>query len=231
MDKKKPIIALIPQMFPGTDNILTRPGYMTETLAAGGLPLLLPPLEEEADIRRVIHETDGLLVPGGQDVDPVLYGEERIPACGEPQPWRDRMEQTAIRAALEEGKPIFAICRGFQILNVTLGGDMYQDIPGHSMEQPTNRAWHSVRVEKDSPLYRLLGQEEIGVNSCHHQAVRRIGAGLKVMASAPDGIAEAFWMPEHPFVWGVQWHPELFYGADPNHRRLFEAFVDACRKK
>ncbi len=233
----KPMIVVIPQLFPGSDNILTRPGYMTEVQVAGGMPLLAPPTEKDEDILQLIEMADGLLVPGGQDVDPAMYGEERLPECGEPQGWRDRMEQKAILKALELNKPIFAICRGFQILNVVLGGDLYQDIPTqydttieHSMPQPSDRLWHEVNVVPDSPLYDLLGQDSFAVNSCHHQAVRRLGKGLTVMATAPDGITEAYWMPDKPFVWGVQWHPERLGETEQNHRKLFEAFIEACRK-
>ncbi len=232
-----PLILLIPQIFPGSDNILTRPGYMTEVQAAGGIPVLMPPTEDQQVIADLISRADGLLVPGGQDVHPSAYGEEVLPACGLTQEWRDRMEFLALEAAMEAGKPVFCICRGIQTLNVYLGGSLFQDIPTqyettivHSMEKPTNRHWHDVTIGKDTPLYELLKQDVIGVNSCHHQAIRRLGKGLQVMAEAPDGIIEAVWMPDRPFVWGVQWHQELFCGEDPNHRKLFEAFVEACRK-
>ena len=234
---KKPLIGVIPQIYPGSDNIVTRPGYMTEILESGGLPLLLPPTTEEEDLSQLIAMTDGLLLTGGQDVDPARYGEEKLPECGEPQDWRDAMEQLAVTVALKMNKPVFAICRGIQALNVALGGSLYQDIPTqygreiiHSMEKPTNRHWHNVDLVEGSPIHELLQQKTIGVNSCHHQGIRRLGDGLEVMATAPDGIIEAVYLPDMPFVWGVQWHPELFYGADPNHRKLFEAFVEACRK-
>ena len=237
MKDQKPLIAVIPQLFPGSENILTRPGYMTEIQAAGGLPVLLPPTEDEDDIRRLLSQVDGLLVPGGQDVEPFYYGEETLPACGDVQPWRDRMEFKSLKIALELDLPILCICRGHQVLNVFLGGSLYQDIPSqmdfsiiHSMTPPTGRIWHEVTVARGTPLYDLWKQEKVGVNSCHHQGIKRLGDGLAVMATAPDGIIEAVYMPDKRFVWGIQWHPEVFYGSDPNHRVLFEAFVEACRK-
>ena len=236
MKDQKPLIAVIPQIYPGSDNIVTRPGYMTEIQAAGGLPVLLPPTEDEADLRVLLSQVDGLLVTGGQDLEPSLYGEETLPACGMIQPWRDRMEQHAILTALSLDLPIFCICRGIQSLNVTLGGTLYQDIPSqtpfsiiHSMTSPTGRIWHEVSVVPGTPLFDLWGKTTVGVNSCHHQGIKRLGSGLTVMATAPDGIIEGVYMPDKRFVWGVQWHPELFYGSDPNHRALFEAFVAACR--
>ena len=236
MNERKPRIAVIPQIYPGSDNIVTRPGYMTEILAAGGLPMLLPPTEDIEDLKALLSSVDGLLMTGGQDLEPALYGEATLPSCGMTQPWRDRMEMLALEVALELDLPVFCICRGFQTLNVYLGGSLYQDIPSqkdfsiiHSMPQPTNRIWHQVSVKEGTPLYDLWQEPVVGVNSCHHQGVKRLGEGLAVMAEAPDGIIESFYMPDKRFVWGVQWHPELFYGADPHHRALFEAFVAACR--
>ena len=233
---KKPLIAVIPQIYPGSENIVTRPGYMTEIQAAGGLPVLLPPTEDEDDLRALLSVADGLLMTGGQDVEPFYYGEETLPVCGDIQPWRDRMEFKALKIALDLDLPILCICRGFQTLNVFLGGSLYQDISSqkefsivHSMTPPNGRVWHEVSVVPGTPLFDLWKESVVGVNSCHHQGVKVLGNGLSVMAAAPDGIVESFYMPDKRFVWGVQWHPETFYGSDPHHRAVFEAFVEACQ--
>lgn len=140
--------------------------------------------------------------------------------------------------ALEADKAVLGICRGIQFLNVGLGGTLYQDIPTevetkeeHRQKPPYDMPSHRVRLESGSPLARLLCKEEMEVNSCHHQAVKGVADGLRVMATAPDGLVEAVWMPDRRFVWAVQWHPEFFDGKNEDNNRIFEAFVRAAGEK
>ena len=160
------------------------------------------------------------------------------PTCGELCPARDTLEQELLNRALEQDKPILGICRGLQILNVTLGGTLYQDLPTehpseieHSMKPPYDQAAHTVRILPDTPLAALLQKQELGVNSCHHQAIRSLAPSLVEMARSTDDLIEAMYLPGKTFVWGVQWHPELSFRTDEDSRKMFMALVTAVIKK
>ena len=160
------------------------------------------------------------------------------PTCGELCPARDTLERELLNRALEQDKPILGICRGLQILNVTLGGTLYQDLPtehppeiSHSMKPPYDRAAHTVRILPDTPLAALLQKPELGVNSCHHQAIKTLAPGLVEMARSTDGLIEAVYLPGKTFVWAVQWHPELSLHAGEASRKMFIALVTAVIKK
>ena len=183
---------------------------------------------------------DGLLLTGGDDVDPALFGEPPHPAYEPAEPGRDAFELALIAQALAADLPVFAICRGLQVLNVAAGGTLIQDIPtepgrfeSHSLGPPTRIA-HPVAVVAGSRLAGLLGGRASGgfcdVNSRHHQAIRTLGSGLTVTATAPDGIVEGVESPAHRFCVGVQWHPESFYRTG-EFGALFRGFVEACRTK
>ena len=151
-------------------------------------------------------------------------------------PQRDSMESVLLDLALAEDLPVFGICRGLQFLNVHLGGTLFQDLPSqhpsavsHRQMPPYDLPSHSVSLS--GPLARLLGAQRLEVNSCHHQAVRELAAGLEGMAVSEDGLTEAVCMPSRTFVWAVQWHPEFFGIADAASAKLFEAFVEACRQR
>ncbi len=213
--------------------------YIRALIATGATPLMIPPGLDTAALEALCGRLDGLLLTGGADIDPALYGEPRMPECGEIEPERDVMELALTRMALERDLPTFGICRGMQTLNVACGGALYQDIATQRPESlthpqsdlPRNHLAHTVVVERDSRLHALLGVEELRVNSLHHQAVSRPGEGARIVAWAPDGIAEALELPDHRFVVAVQYHPEELVETDALSRRLFAAFTEACRQR
>jgi putative glutamine amidotransferase len=209
--------------------------YLESVLKAGGLPLIVPYVEDAESIRRIAERIDGLLLTGGGDIDPAWFGEEPIPGLGWIDPKRDHLEICLVRRMLEENKPILAICRGCQILNVAAGGDMFQDLYGqregllqHRQKAPRFHLSHSVEVAEGSLLHRIAGSSAIKVNSFHHQAVRKVAPGFIACATAKDGVIEGVESVRHPFVLGVQWHPEHLSATDDVSRRLFEAFVRAA---
>lgn len=208
---------------------------------AGGVPWLIPLLEHEEDLRAIYDRLDGILIPGGADVDPSMYGEARHEACETSDPPRDRVELQLIRWALEDGKPVLGICRGIQLINLAAGGTLYQDlaaqlegsakhdyfpVQGYERDALT----HDVVIEEGSRLAEIFGAGLLRVNSMHHQAVKQLGDGLVVTArSADDDVIEGIEVPEHPFMVGVQWHPEALAVTDENTRVLFEQFIAAAR--
>ena len=214
--------------------------YIRAVQDAGGIPLLLPP-HLGADVRAALWERlDGLVLTGGGDIDPDRFGEPRHPKTDDIAPARDELELDLTRRALDEDVPLFAICRGIQILNVALGGTLLQDLPSerpsasaHSQREPRHEATHAVKVMGEGTrLGRVLGSLEVQVNSMHHQAIDQLGFGLREVAWAPDGIIEGVELPgDDRFVLGVQWHPEELVGHDQGARNLFSAIVDAARRR
>ena len=208
---------------------------------AGGVPWLIPLLEHEDDLRPIYERLDGILIPGGADVDPGAYGEERHECCEVSDPPRDRVELQLIRWAMEDGKPVLGICRGIQLINLAAGGTLYQDLaaqlpgsikhdyfPGQGFER--DALTHDIVIEDGSRLADVFGAGRIAVNSMHHQAIKRLGAGLVVAArSVDDDVIEAVELPRHPFMVGVQWHPEALAVSDATTRVLFDQFVEAAR--
>ena len=168
---------------------------------------------------------DGLLLPGGSDVDPALFGAPRDPKIGDPDRERDKLETALLREALYRDLPVLAICRGRQLLNVAQGGTLLQDVEGHRC--PDELEVHPIAIADGSKLRSILEVEEFVVNSRHHQCVDRVASGLVVVAKAPDGVVEALELPGRRFVLAVQWHPED--RMDRLDARLFEAFRDAAR--
>lgn len=186
-------------------------------------------------ISQLLDEVQGILLTGGHDVDPKIYGEEPIPKCGAACVERDSMEKELLDQALERDMPVLGICRGIQFMNAYLGGTLYQDLPTqfdskveHHMSPPYDVPVHSVSVLEDSALYKLLNTDKLAVNSYHHQAIKDKADRLKVMALSEDGLIEAVEMPDKRFVWAVQWHPEFNYLKDENSRKIFEEFVRQC---
>src|SRR5262245_51393169 len=225
----KPVIGITPCSRPDD--------YVESVKRAGAEPLVLANTDDPA---RVLDRVDGLLLTGGLDVDPALYGEAPHPTT-ETAPERDRFEIPLSRAAVERDVPVFAICRGVQVLNVAQGGTLVQDIPSavtsdlqHSITTPKDQIAHAVQVTPGSRLADALTPGlKIGppsVNSRHHQAVNAVAPGFVVSAVSPDGIVEAIERPASTFCVGVQWHPENFWRSG-EFKGLFEAFVDAARRR
>jgi putative glutamine amidotransferase len=209
--------------------------YAAAVRRAGATPRALT-LDEPTD--RVLEGVDGLLLTGGDDVDPAIYGEAPHPTYDVSEPGRDAFEIDLVRRALAADLPVLAICRGLQVLNVALGGTLVQDIPSepaahltHDVAATPTTLAHTVSVMPGSSLAALLGPDETrAVNSRHHQSVRALGQGLVVTASSPDGVIEAAEVPAARFCVGVQWHPENFH-ATGEFDRLFDGFVEACRRR
>lgn len=213
--------------------------FMEAILAQGGMPVMLPLTTDEDVLSGYLEMLDGVLFSGGGDVDPMTFGEYQHPACGAICPLRDEHELTLARLLLERGNlPALGICRGVQVMNIALGGDIYQDLPSeypgtliaHRQKQPAQYAAHPVEVAEGSLLARITGQKHLMVNTLHHQAIRKLGA-WQACATAPDGVIEAAEMKEHPFFLGVQWHPERLYEEDKAAASLFAAFVQACANR
>jgi putative glutamine amidotransferase len=200
--------------------------YLDGVVAAGGVPVLFPPVGEvTADL---LSRVDGLIVAGGADVDPVHYGEQRAPATGPARPDRDHTEHVLIEAALANGVPLLAVCRGMQLLNVVLGGTLYQHVPdvfGTTDHLPKLGTFGRVpvKIAPGSRLSAILGSEA-DVHCHHHQSVDVLAKGLVPVAWAGDGVVEAVELAGPDFVLGVQWHPE----EDGVDRRLFQALVEAA---
>jgi putative glutamine amidotransferase len=211
--------------------------YLNAIQQAGGVPIALPPQLSGRSWERLAAGLDGLLLTGGGDIDPARFGEAPHPTLFDVAPVRDTFEAAAARWALERQVPLLCICRGIQVLNVTLGGSLYQDVGTeprttltHSQTEPRDQPTHKVKVRPGSRLAEVLGADEVEVNSMHHQAIKGLGRGLTAVAWAPDQIVEGVELPDHPgFVLGVQWHPEELIGHSEPARRLFAALVTRAR--
>lgn len=214
--------------------------YLTAVTTAGGVPVVLPPMTPASD--EVLGRLDALLVSGGPDLDPSLYDAPPHPNLGPVERDVDPRERDLVREADALRMPILAICRGMQLVNVSRGGTLWQDLPSewpsdveHRQTQPGTSATHDVSVEPGSLLARTMGIDGKGrsatvpVNSFHHQAIRDLGDGLRVVSHAPDGVIEGIEATDHPFLVGVQWHAESLV-ADDRQLRLFSALVDAARE-
>jgi putative glutamine amidotransferase len=194
--------------------------YVRTLEAAGAMPVVLPPVGEAEDY---LDRLDAICLSGGPDLDPDAYGAcERHAELGPTEPSLDAFELALLTGALERGLPILAICRGAQALNVVCGGTLHQHVPGHRQTDLASRPSHAVEIASRTRLTRIMGARELPVNSFHHQAVDRVGSGLRVVAQAPDGTVEGIEGPG--FVVGVQWHAETLVA----HRSLFQALVAAA---
>ena len=215
--------------------------YVEGVAEAGGVPVVLPPIVGPRAAEALLDGMDGLLLSGGSDLGPLYYGEEPIPELGVTIPERDAFEIALLEHALRRKIPILGICRGMQVLNVALGGTLYQDLPsqmdhmvllGHRQETPKWQPTHEVEVDGGSKVAEILGADELKVNSYHHQAIKELASGLVAVAHAPDGVIEAVESGDLSKRWviGVQWHAEAMRDAGPVHRRLFEAHVSAAER-
>ena len=225
------VVIAMPRMSTDPEPTVAQSKYM-ESLARAGAGMRWVELSDPEQAVQDALTCDGLLLPGGGDMDPKFYGQARIPACGEPNLLRDAAEPLLLRAFLDADKPVLGICRGIQVMNAVLGGDLYQDIKPFE-HLPHNGHWakvHTVTVRRGTLLSRILGQDTVLVNSQHHQAVDRVAPGFTLAALSEDGIVEAIEKPDAGFCLGVQWHPEWLSDADPAMQGLFDAFVNACSK-
>ena len=242
----RPLIVLTTPVAPGGSYNLPQARlnlqYLAAVQAPGGTGMLLTPGHDDEAIRQLVGMAHGLVLTGGEDVDPARYGQEPHPQLGSVSPERDRMEFAALAAALERRIPVLAICRGIQVLNVAMGGTLFQDIPSqlggdilHEQTAPVGDRWHHATVQEGSGLAEIFGVRELFINSFHHQAIDRLAPGLRAVAWAEDGVVEGVEGSEHPWLYGVQWHPERGEAAAPADardpdRRLFWAFVAAARE-
>lgn len=232
----KPVIGLSPLWDNSKESYWMLPGYMKMLEECGAVPLMLPLTNDESVLDQCLSMCSGLLLTGGQDVSPQMYGEETSPHCGEICEERDRMDRRLLISAIGMDIPVLGICRGLQLMNAALGGTLYQDLPSeyqshvnHVMTPPYDRGVHRVSVLSGTPLAVMLGEGEIAVNSYHHQAVKEPASCLKTMAISEDGLIEGMYMPGKRFIVGVQWHPEFAYLTDPRCLNIAKAFVEACR--
>jgi putative glutamine amidotransferase len=211
--------------------------YVRAVQDAGLVPLVVPPTLSTDEARAVVPRVAGLLLTGGEDVDPRCYGADRHPATQRPHLGRDATELALVDAARAHHLPVLAICRGLQLLNVALGGTLVQDLelqrPGgleHARERARSQRVHPVAVVAGSRLARAVGVAQMEVNTLHHQAIDRVAASLCVTARAPDDVVEAVESVDDWWALGVQWHPEeLVHDPQPWDRAIFTAFADACR--
>jgi putative glutamine amidotransferase len=240
---KKPLIGVTTAVREvGTNGFKTLSAY-TAIIAslerAGGLPVMIPVNVSDDTLRGIYQRLDGVLLPGGGDIDPMYFHEERHPATYGIDPLRDNAEVKLAQWAAQDDLPLFGICRGHQVLNVALGGTLIQDIatelPNHQPEDhslpentPRNTRNNRIKVSETSRLAQIIGETDLPVNSLHHQAVKTPAPGFVVTAYAEDGIIEAIEMPDKRFLLSVQWHPEDLSAEDPHMQALFDAFVAAC---
>lgn len=210
--------------------------YVRVLTAAGCTPVLIPLLDDDGRLRIIYERLDGIVFPGGADVAPREYGEEPIDGLIDVQPERDRTELTLARWAFDDDMPTLGICRGQQLLNVALGGTLYQDLIAQGVTtvehsgvdgRPRDRLVHRVRLDPDSRLAQLIDETSMDVNSLHHQAVKNVAPALRVTGTADDGVIEAVESADRRFWIAVQWHPEELPDV-PWARRLFAGFVRAA---
>lgn len=236
---KKPFIGLTPSHDLTTDHLAMNHTYLNAIAHAGAIPLVLPLKASKEDLAAITEQMDGILFIGGPDIHPFRYQEQTHIQCGAASLVRDELELALLSIAMEQKKPILGICRGIQLLNVGLGGTLYQDLKtqwkeefpiAHQQPFKGSVTSHYVDVVPDTLLSSIVKEPKIQVNSFHHQAVKDLAPGLRVSAYAPNQLIEAIELPDYPFFLGVQWHPEILFGNNEAAKKLFVAFVDACRK-
>jgi putative glutamine amidotransferase len=228
----------IPEGLP--HSVVMNQRYYHAAAMAGAAPVLIPLLDEVETLRAIYERMDGILIPGGVDVDPGVFGETPHERLGRIDPARDRVEIQLVKWAVEDGKPVLGLCRGLQVINVALGGTLYQDLDAEYPNAikhdyfPTygfsrNHLAHEVAVQAGSRMRHALTGASVPVNSMHHQGIKVLASALVASATAPDGLIEAVESPNADrFIVGVQWHPEVFELSEPSTGVLFRDFVEAA---
>jgi len=231
-----PVIGITCHQEYSANKLTVNKNYIYAIEKNGALPLVLPDVAALDMVLNHCDIIDGLLLTGGVDVDPRYFGEQPL-GTREITPERDSYEMALTGEFLARDKPIFAICRGLQVLNICAGGDIHQDIncqPGkvikHMQEAPKWYPSHKISIKSDSKLSKITGKLQLQVNSFHHQSPRRVAQGFQASAWSEDGIIEAIESNSHRFVLGVQWHPEQML-ARTEQKKLFQAFIKACARK
>ncbi|HLO48859.1 MAG TPA: gamma-glutamyl-gamma-aminobutyrate hydrolase family protein [Kamptonema sp.] len=206
--------------------------YIDAVQRAGGIPILLPP--NQVDPIRIFDAIDGLILSGGGDINPELYGDSSHPMVYSVNAERDEFELALAKSAFSANIPILGICRGMQMLNIASGGDLIIHVPDaygtnvfHRIDEPTSPVEHYIKLEPNSYLEKIMETTEIPVISWHHQAVGKVAPGWRIAATAPDGLVEAIEHESHPWMLAVQWHPEMSPKCSVNSR-IFQAFVKAA---
>ena len=205
---------------------------------AGGLPIIIPHSRSRTQIRHLLRRIDGLLISGGGfDIDPAYYGEQASAKLGKLNPLRPFPVLEALAYGLGRDLPMLGIGGGAQAINVALGGSLYQDIATqlpaaqkHQQEERSDSYGHVVEVARGTLLYKICRRQRLKVNTTHHQAIRKLGKGLAINATAPDGLIEGIESKQHSFVLGLQWHPEVLARREAVQREIFSSFVLACRR-
>lgn len=222
--------------FLGMERIYVNKDYVEAVEKAGGVPLLLPPVEEEQTITQSVALCDGFILSGGGDINPLLFGCHPHPNLGNVHTQLDCSQLALAREILKSRKPLLAICRGAQLLNVALGGTLYQDmseigtpVMQHSQIAPRADKIHEVTLSEKSLLRQLFGQQ-LNVNSFHHQCIKQLGKGLVTTAKTADGVIEAIEFSEHPFTIGIQWHPEMLLTQSDEMLPLFRSLLENCHR-
>ncbi|WDV46616.1 gamma-glutamyl-gamma-aminobutyrate hydrolase family protein [Clostridiaceae bacterium M8S5] len=223
----------------GQDRISCSIDYPESIKNAGGVPVLVPVIEDEEYIDELVKKLDGVLFSGGADIYPLYYGQVVKRKLGDVVIKRDDFEYMLMGKAIKYNKPILGICRGLQLINVFFNGTLYQDVFEENIAKQEHvgtmlsrdMVCHNVKLKKDSILHKAIGIEEIGVNSFHHQAVDKLGDGLVVTATSEDNIIEGFEHEEYSCVFGVQWHPEMMASSNDIQQKIFNYFVGEIRNK
>ena len=221
--------------FAGYHRAYVNDDYIRSVVEAGGVPVILPFTQDAEAVAEMVARVDGVLFSGGQDVYPLNYGEEPCRQIGPVWPERDTFDQLLFQEAQKRGIPVVGICRGLQIVNVALGGTLYQDLSldknsyvKHSQNQDPATATHTVEIAEGSRLSRILGKTEWVTNSHHHQTVHAVGKGLTVTARAKDGTVEAMEGTEYPYLMLYQFHPEMMSINNGDAKKLFADFIHAA---
>jgi len=246
---QRPVIGITTQTLHAIDGIppslpeswVMNQRYFLAATIVGGVPWMIPLLDDdEVTLREIYERLDGILIPGGVDLDPATFGEARHPKLGAVDPARDRVEMQLVRWAVADKKPVLGLCRGIQVMNVAMGGTLYQDLadqvpagikhdyyPTAGFER--DHLAHEVSLVRGSRLRDMMERPSFMVNSMHHQGIKTLAAELIPSATAPDGLVEAVERAADHFYVGVQWHPEVFEMTDPHTRHLFHEFIGASR--